>query len=62
MIWQEKTYDCKIASLLEKRCNISSLAARLLSIRKISSVLEAENFLNPKLAQSSDPFDIPQMD
>ena len=62
MIWQEKTYDCKIASLLEKRCNISSLAARLLSIRKISSVLEAENFLNPKLAQLSDPFDIPQMD
>ena len=62
MIWQEKKYDCKIASLLEKRCNISSLAARLLSIRKISSVLEAENFLNPKLAQLSDPFDIPQMD
>lgn len=62
MIWQEKTYDCKIASLLEKRCNISSLAARLLSIRKISSVLEAENFLNPKLAHLSDPFEIPQMD
>lgn len=62
MIWQEKIYDCKIASLIEKRCNLSSLTARLLSIRKISSVLEAENFLNPKLALLSDPFDIPQMD
>ena len=62
MIWQEKIYDCKIASLIEKRCNLSSLTARLLSIRKISSVLEAENFLNPKLAHLSDPFEIPQMD
>ena len=62
MIWQEKTYDCTIASLLEKRCNLSSLTARLLSIRKISSVSEAENFLNPKLAHLSDPFEIPQMD
>ena len=62
MIWQEKTYDCEIAGLLEKRCKLSSLTARLLSIRKISSVSEAENFLNPKLAHLSDPFEIPQMD
>ena len=62
MIWQEKKFDRKTATLLEKRCSFSALTAKLLSIREISSVQEAESFLNPKLAHLSDPFEVPQMD
>ena len=36
--------------------------AKLLAERNIESVEDAENFLNPKLAHLSDPFDIPNMD
>ena len=61
MIWQEKSFDHDVASLLEEKGDISPLIAKLLSIRKISSVQDTNNFLNPKLAHLSDPFEIPQM-
>ena len=61
MIWQEKSFDHDVASLLEEKGDISPLIAKLLSIRKISSVQDTNNFLNPRLAHLSDPFEIPQM-
>lgn len=61
MIWQEKSFDHDVASLLEEKGDISPLIAKLLSIRKISSIQDTNNFLNPKLAHLSDPFEIPQM-
>ena len=61
MIWQEKSFDRQVVSLLEKSDEISPMTAKLLSTRSISSVLHAENFLKPKLANLRDPFEIPHM-
>ena len=61
MIWQEKSFDRQVVSLLEKSDEISPMTAKLLSTRSISSVLHAENFLRPKLANLRDPFEIPHM-
>ena len=61
MIWQEKSFDRQVVSLLEKSEEISPMTAKLLSTRSISSVLHAENFLKPKLANLRDPFEIPHM-
>ena len=61
MIWQEKSFDRDVFSLLKKNNGFSPLTAKLLSSRSISSVEEAKNFLSPKLAFLTDPFDIPQM-
>ena len=61
MIWQEKSYDLSVASLLEEKSAVSPIVARLLSIRNVSTFLDTSNFLNPKLAHLSDPFEIPQM-
>ena len=61
MIWQEKSFDRQVVSLLEKSDEISPMTAQLLSTRSISSVLHAENFLKPKLANLRDPFEIPHM-
>ena len=61
MIWQEKSFDREVFSLLKKSNVISPMTAKLLSGRSISSVEEAKSFLNPKLAFLTDPFDIPQM-
>ena len=61
MIWQEKSFDLSVASLLEEKGAVSPIIARLLSIRNISTLLDRSNFLNPKLAHLSDPFEIPQM-
>ena len=61
MIWQEKSFDRDVFSLLKKSDVFSPLTAKLLSGRSISSVDEAKNFLSPKLAYLTDPFDIPQM-
>ena len=61
MIWQEKSYDLSVASLLEEKSAVSPIIAKLLSIRNVSTLLDTSNFLNPKLAHLSDPFEIPQM-
>ena len=61
MIWQEKSFDRQVVSLLEKSDEISPMTAKLLSTRSISSVFHAENFLKPKLANLRDPFEIPHM-
>ena len=61
MIWQEKSFDHEVFSLLNKGNVISPITAKLLSGRSISSVEEAKSFLSPKLAFLTDPFDIPQM-
>lgn len=61
MIWQEKSFDREVFSLLKKNNVFSPLLAKLLSGRSISSVEEAKSFLSPKLAFLTDPFDIPQM-
>ena len=61
MIWQEKSYDLSVASLLEEKSAVSPIIAKLLLIRNVSTFLDTSNFLNPKLAHLSDPFEIPQM-
>ena len=61
MIWQEKSFDPEVVSLLEKSEQIPPLTAKLLAVKNIASVVEAENFLRPKLSNLSDPFEIPHM-
>ena len=61
MIWQEKSFDRQVVSLLEKSNEITPMTAKLLSTRSISSVFHAENFLKPKLANLRDPFESPHM-
>lgn len=62
MIWEERPYDKNFVSILKEQFSISSTLSKLVSIRGLSTVEEADKFLFPKLAQLQDPFDIPQME
>ncbi|MDA8990697.1 single-stranded-DNA-specific exonuclease RecJ [Opitutales bacterium] len=62
MKWEEQAFVAEVASRLEKKLNVSTLIAKLLSSRNISSIDEADRFLSPKLAHLQDPFNIPNME
>jgi single-stranded-DNA-specific exonuclease len=57
-----ESYEPEYAALLEQRLNLPHLVARILAIRGITTVEEAERFLRPRLEHLSDPFLLPDME
>ena len=54
-------YEKEVARLLEERLNLPHLIARLLAIRGIETINDAERFLYPSLDHLSDPFLLPDV-
>lgn len=55
-------FEAGSASLLEERLHLPHLVARVLAIRGINTVEEAERFLFPSLDHLSDPFLLPDIE
>jgi single-stranded-DNA-specific exonuclease len=60
--WIVPDVDGTLAGVIREKSACSSLLARLLLRRGVLSPDEAAVFLDPKLLQLSDPFDLPDMD
>ncbi len=54
-------YEPDVVALLEEGLNLPNLIARLLAIRGLATVEEAERFLYPRLEHLSDPFLLPDI-
>ena len=55
------TYEPDAVTLLQERLNLPGLIARILAIRGIKGVQDAERFLYPSLDHLSDPFLLPDI-
>jgi single-stranded-DNA-specific exonuclease len=56
-----ESYEKEAVRLLEERLNLPNLIARVLAIRGIETVHDAERFLYPSLDHLSDPFLLPDI-
>ena len=56
-----ESYEKEAVRLLEERLNLPNLIARVLAIRGIGTVHDAERFLYPSLDHLSDPFLLPDI-
>lgn len=54
-------YEKEVVRLLEERLNLPNLIARVLAIRGIETIRDAERFLFPSLDHLSDPFLLPDI-
>jgi single-stranded-DNA-specific exonuclease len=59
MLWTEECVDGEKVDQLSRTLSISKLQAQLLLGREIEDYEKAKDFLEPKLAHLSDPFDLP---
>ena len=59
--WQIYRQNTKLANDLASELKVSPLTANILINRGIDSVKEANDFLNPRLSNLADPFDIPNI-
>jgi len=59
MLWTEECVDGEKVDHLSRTLSISKLQAQLLLGRQIEDNEKAKDFLEPKLAHLSDPFDLP---
>lgn len=59
--WVQKNADTAFVLQLTKELHISPLLARLIAMRKVQSVVEAKEFLQPSLKNLSDPLSFNDM-
>ncbi|MFP6854674.1 MAG: single-stranded-DNA-specific exonuclease RecJ [Opitutales bacterium] len=61
MRWKDKRIDEALASHLSENLSLTPFLARILAGNGMSDRLEIERFLQPRLADLADPFDMPGM-
>ena len=60
-LWQERSCDDSAVEALAKALHVSPVTARLLSIRGLTTVEQAQRFLSPSLEHLHDPFQLADM-
>ena len=61
MLWIEDQHDIDLVETLSSDSSITKILSKFLVSANIEDLEQAKNFLYPKLAHFSDPFDIPGM-
>ena len=61
MLWIEDKFEKEVVDALSSQLSVSHLLTKFLLARGITQSKEAINFISPRLAHLSDPFEIPGM-